>query len=256
MFTTKQNNPCNQNINGGADTAPNHMLKSQRSLKKSVLVLLSGDDTDTILANLAAYPPESLLNALFSGICHAAEQTRWNAVLAMGATVARLADQDMEAGRIVMRRFMWSLNDESGGIGWGAPEAMAECLARHEGLAHEYTHILVSFMREDGFYLELPALQRGLLWGLARMAEARPDLLRKWQAPRYLMPYLDSADPLVRGLAARCLGLLNASTAIPQITRLLDDTTPCSFYQHGQRTDFAVGDFAHQALSAFTPVHN
>jgi hypothetical protein len=96
----------------------------------------------------------------------------------MGVTVARLANQDMEAARIVMRRFMWSLNDESGGIGWGAPEAMAECLASHAGLAGEYTKILVSFMREDGFYLELPSLQRGLMWGIGRLAQVRPQLLR------------------------------------------------------------------------------
>jgi len=36
---------------------------------------------------------------------------------------------------------MWSLNDESGGIGWGAPEAMGAIMARHTGLADEYANI-------------------------------------------------------------------------------------------------------------------
>ena len=30
---------------------------------------------------------------------------------------------------------MWTLNDESGGIGWGSPEVMGEILAAHKGLA-------------------------------------------------------------------------------------------------------------------------
>ncbi|HCC55299.1 MAG TPA: hypothetical protein DEQ20_10330 [Desulfobulbaceae bacterium] len=184
------------------------MAVSQRGIKQKILALLSQAELEEVLAALAGYPPEKLLNSLFSGICSASEKTKWNAVYAMGATVARLADQDLEAARIVMRRFMWSLNDESGGIGWGTPEAMAECLACHGGLAQEYTKILVSFMREDGFYLELSALQRGLMWGISRLAQVNPELLLVWQAPRYLKPYLKSEDQVVRALAARVLAQL------------------------------------------------
>ncbi len=185
------------------------MAVSQRGIKKEILALLSQAELADVLTTLAGYPPEKLLNPLFSGICSVFEKTKWNAVYAMGATVARLAEQDMEAARIVMRRFMWSLNDESGGIGWGTPEAMAECLACHGGLAQEYTQILVSFMREDGFYLELPALQRGLMWGISRLAQVYPERLLAWQAPRYLKPYLKSEDPIVRALAARALARLS-----------------------------------------------
>lgn len=181
------------------------MTVSQRGIKKEILTLLSQAELADVLTTLADYPPEKLLNPLFSGICSAFEKTKANAVAAMGATVARLAERDMEAARVVMRRFMWSLNDESGGIGWGTPEAMAECLACQRGLAEEYTKILVSFMREDGFYLELPALQRGLMWGISRLAQVYPELLCTWQAPRYLKPYLKSTDLMVQTLAARAL---------------------------------------------------
>jgi len=70
----------------------------------------------------------------------------------------------MEAARIVMRRYIWSLNDESGGIGWGAPEAMAVGIYHHDGLCDEYLHMLISYMlpdgpleHQDGNFLELPA---------------------------------------------------------------------------------------------------
>ncbi len=229
-------------------------MAGQRNLKKTVLALLPGPDIERILSELAAHPPEALLNALFSGICHADPQTRWHAISAMGATVARLADQDMEAARVVMRRFMWSLNDESGGIGWGAPEAKAECLALHAGLAEEYTKILVSFMREDGFYLELPALQRGLMWGVARVAQVRPDLLRFWHAPGYLLPYLDSEDTMVRALAARALGQLRAIEAGEKIARCLGDRTEFPLYaDHSLRT-VTADQLVREALAALAPV--
>jgi len=231
------------------------MPVSQRGIKQEILTLLQQAELETVLTALAGYPPEKLLNPLFSAICSASEKTKWNAVSAMGATVARLADQDMEAARIVMRRFMWSLNDESGGIGWGTPEAMAECLACHEGLAQEYTKIVVSFMREDGFYLELPALQRGLMWGIGRLAQTRPELLRTWQATRYLLPYLDSDDPVVRALAARALGLLQIVDAAAKIKPCSDDTTEFPLYAEHRLTTVTIGQLAREALAALAPVH-
>jgi hypothetical protein len=230
------------------------MSVSQRGIKKEILALLAQAELEELLTTLAGYPPQKLLNPLFSGICSASEKTKWNAVSAMGATVARLADQDMEAGRIVMRRFMWSLNDESGGIGWGTPEAMAECLASHPSLAREYTKILVSFMREDGFYLELPALQRGLMWGLGRLAEVQPELLHAWQAPRHLTPYLDSEDPIVRALAARALGLLGVREAEAAIANLLPETFSFPLYTDGRLVNVTTGQLAGKALAALAPL--
>ena len=220
---------------------------SQRQLKKRIERLLVSSDIDAMLAELANHPPSLLLNGLFASICQADEQRKWRAVTAMGATVSRLADQEMEAARIVMRRFMWSLNDESGGIGWGVPEAMAECLASHQGLAEEYTHILVAFMREDGFYLELPALQRGLMWGIGRLAQARPTLLHKWQAGRYLLPYLDSDDLTVRTLAARALGILGVQQASPAIEQLLDSPGQISLYEDRRLSMVEIATLARQA---------
>jgi hypothetical protein len=225
-------------------------MPSQRSLKKSVLSLLAGSEPAEILSELARHPPQSLLNALFSGICHADQLTRWHAITAMGVTAARLADQDLEAARIVIRRFMWSLNDESGGIGWGAPEAMAECLASHPALAAEYTKILVSFMREDGFYLELPALQRGLMWGIARLAQVSPELLHSWQAPRYLLPYLESADPIVCSLAARALGLLRVVAAAEKIKNCPQATVAFPLYAKHRLTTVTSGQLILEALAA------
>jgi hypothetical protein len=225
------------------------MSVSQRGIKKEILALLEDGDIAAIQQGLVRYPPAKLLNSLFSAICSASAQIRWNGIMAMGATVARLADQEMEAARIVMRRFMWSLNDESGGIGWGAPEAMAECLARHQDLAQEYTKILVSFMREDGFYLELPSLQRGLMWGLARLAEVQPDLLRTWQAPRCLLPYLASEDAAVRGLAALALGRLQATEAAEQIAKLASDPAPFSLYRNSTLSNTPVAQLAQEALT-------
>ncbi len=121
-----------------------------RAIKQQVLNLLKRPDFSAVLAELAQMKEKEVINALFSGLCRSEEQIRWFAVSAMGAAVVRLANKDIEEARVVMRRMLWSLNDESGGIGWGAPEAMAEIMCLHEGLADEYIHMLISYMRPDG----------------------------------------------------------------------------------------------------------
>ena len=188
--------------------------------KRAVLNILVQDDLADILHQLAAMPAAAIINPLFSGICHANQVVHWHAITAMGAALARLADEDMEKARIVMRRFMWSLNDESGGIGWGAPESMAEAMRRHQRLAEEYCHILVAFMREEGFYLEHPPLQHGLLWGIGRLAETRHELLLQKGADLYLPPYLKEQDERVRGLAAYALASLASKRACQQLRNL------------------------------------
>lgn len=222
----------------------------ERALKQKILVLLQTGSLAEIHAGLRGYDEQQLLNSLFSGICRSEEVLRWHAVAAMGPVVGRLADREMEAARVVMRRFMWSLNDESGGIGWGAPEAMAEILACHQGLAEEYAHVLVSFMREDGFFLEYEPLQRGLMWGLARLAAARPDLLRAKGAVRYLLPYLESEDDTVRGLAARTLGLLGVGEAVEPLTVLADDQGLVRYWHDDGLVTERVCDLARKALAA------
>ena len=104
-----------------------------------------------------------------------------------------------------MRRLMWMLNDESGGIGWGAPEAMAEAMACHPRLAEEYVRILLSYIREDGNFLEYEPLRRGALWGIGRLARVYPEMLIELDAARYIRPYPEPDDPLSRSLSARAL---------------------------------------------------
>lgn len=213
-----------------------------------------------MLEALRRYPAKAVANALFSIICRDDLPRRWFAVSAMGAAVARLANEEMEEARVVMRRFLWSLNDESGGIGWGAPESMAEVMCLHAGLAEEYVHMLISYMREDGpelcqdgNYIEHPLLQRGLLWGIARLSCCRPDLLLARGGGNDVLPYLQSEDATVRGLAALATGNLRPVGAEPNLRKLVDDQTQIILYRDGQLQTSTVGALARAALNQVHP---
>lgn len=228
---------------------------STRKIKKQVLALLAEPDLDLIHKELRQLPAKSVVNALFSGICRSEELVRWHAISAMGTLVARLANKDMEEGRIIMRRMLWSLNDESGGIGWGAPESMAEIMSLHEGLAREYIHMLISYMREDGEeiwqdgnYLEHETLQQGLMWGAGRLALSCRQLVLEKGMEQDLPPYLDAADGTVRGLAARAIGLLGTAASLDRLQELRTDDFPVRLYDEGRLSTVTVGELAWQAL--------
>jgi HEAT repeat protein len=228
---------------------------STRKIKKQVLALLAGPDLDRIQAELARLPAKDVVNALFFGICRSEELVRWHAVSAMGTVVSRLATAEMEEGRLIMRRLLWSLNDESGGIGWGAPESMAEIMSLHAGLAREYVHMLISYMREDGEeicqdgnFLEHETLQQGLLWAAGRLALSRRQLVLEKGMEQDLPPYLDSADGTVRGLAARAIGLLGEAAPRQRLAALCNDDYPVRLYEDGLLRTVSVGELAGQAL--------
>ena len=230
---------------------------SGRKNKQKVMELLSGEDVEAIKAQLSSFEVKDVVHGLFSGICSSDEKIHWNAVACMGPAVARLAEHDLEEARIVIRRMLWSLNDESGGIGWGAPEAMAEIMVHHQALAEEYIHMLISYMREDGEelfqdgnYLEHEVLQRGLLWGVTRLAETKPDMLLQRGVVKDLIPYLCSTDDGVRSLAARGLGLLGADEAMEKLQPLQDDNSMVRLYIRGKVHSIRVCDLATEAIKS------
>ncbi len=109
-----------------------------RALKKTLGSLLAQPINGPQLERICALPLRKVINPLFSFFYSKEEHVRWHAITAMGAVTSRLAAYEMEQARVVMRRLMWNLNDESGGIGWGSPEAIGEIMARCAPLAHEY----------------------------------------------------------------------------------------------------------------------
>jgi hypothetical protein len=219
-----------------------------RDLKRKLLDLLRAEDVREGLEVIGSLPGRRAINPLFSFLCSTDPQVKWRAVKAIGEVVKKVAEEDMESARIIMRRMIWNLNDESGGIGWGLPEAMGEVMARHQGLADEYVMILESYIREDGNFLEHQPLQRGVLWGLGRLAQERPELLKNTRA--HLRPFLSSADAVLRGLAVWTMGSIGVSQGDPALTELESDETEVTLYLNGKDRSYRISELVRKALAA------
>lgn len=219
---------------------------STRQLKKQVLELLRHPEAETGIGRILDLPLRRVVNPLFSFLYSMDEPVKWRAVSAMGAVVSEMATEEIESARIIMRRFIWNLNDESGGIGWGSPEAMGESMARSRRLAEEYTCILISYVRPDMNLLEHEDLQKGVIWGLGRLAYRRPALAD--DAVRFLPPYLDSGDPQLRGLAVWAAGAFPLDFTRKRLAELTVDRGRVRIYRNNQLEKVCIGDLAAETL--------
>ena len=180
------------------------MKVSSRALKTVIREQLLATDFEAACTAVASHGARRVINILISFYCHPDPLVRWRAIEATGRVVSGHAETHMESARVIMRRFLWMLNDESGGIGWGVPEAMGETMARSESLCAEYHRVFLSYVQPACNFLEHPILQRGLLWGIGRLAQARKDLVIP-VLPE-ISPFLFSDDPYHRGFAAVIFG--------------------------------------------------
>ena len=150
-----------------------------RNFKKEVLEFLEQNDFEKNLQEIHKFEARKLVNALFSFLCSTNKTLKERTVTAMGEVVSKIAEDDIESARIIMRRLMLNLNDESGGIGWGAPEAMGEIMARSEKMAEEYHKILISYAPDGGNYLDFEDLQKDVIAGLKRLSQVHPNLVKE-----------------------------------------------------------------------------
>ena len=189
-------------------------------------------------------PPRYAVRALMGYVASHDKAVKWPAVSALGQCAARMADQSLEAGREVLRRIVWGLNEESGAVGLGLPEAMGEILARHAGLRSEFLNLLVNYLCPGHCYLEFPPLHQGVIWALGRVAQSDRQALIERGALELLPPHLDSPDPQTRGLALWALSTMgyNLNTKIKQALR--HDQERFNLYQNNCLSVYAIKDLA------------
>jgi hypothetical protein len=200
-----------------------------RKIRHQVTEILHHPDRQTALERLARIPDDQLKGHLFAHFYVPDVLIRFRSVTAMGDLGRRMAEKRMERARDLMRRILWNLNDESGGIGWGSAEAMGEILSRSPGLAAEFDSILFSYLDPRANFIDNPDLQQGILWGIGTYAAAAPDRFTADRAAS-IVPFLDDPDPVKRGYAVRALAGASGPALEKLPKHLSEDRAEIDFY--------------------------
>ena len=131
-----------------------------------------------------------------------------HAIKVSGLTARIIAGRDPEYVRNYLLRLFWLLNDESGGIGWRAPELIGEIL-HHCPQFSQFFPMLISLLdlEED----DAPRFQAGTLWAIGRVSQVAKDAMLP-ALPR-VQNYLlgdETTDLDVKEKALWCIEQLNS----------------------------------------------
>ncbi len=220
-----------------------------KGAKESLEAALGSDRWPESLEPLRARVSRALVGRAVGALCRQEPTARWRAVEAVGVLVSELARLDYEAARDAIRRLMWSLNEESGSIGWGAPEAVAEVMARDPRLAEEFLRIYLSNLGGGRLESMPPALREGFLWGAMRLWDVYPGEILRQGLGNQILPSLSSPSGATRGLAAALLGVLGARESASRLMELTQDGTRFEVLQGGEVVYRSVAEVAREALS-------
>jgi HEAT-like repeat len=195
---------------------------------------------------LLAVGSRRVLGRLLSLTYDADPGVAWGAVEAMGAAADRIADADPEFVRHHLRRLHWLMQEESGGVCWYAPQAMAEIVARRPELFSDWIPIVANLVRETAEE-DLPPFLAGMLWAVGRLGRVAAGETAG-VLPR-LVAALDHDDPQVRGTAVWCLGRLARHGEIASRPALADDAARCTIFLDGALRALTVGGLVRAFLT-------
>ena len=215
--------------------------QKHRHRKQVVRTLLAERDMEAIedwIVNERS-PLRPLSSLLFDN----EELIRWRAIEALGKAAAHEWRRDPERVRRQIRSFFWLMNDESGGICWNAPEAIAEILYNIPELIDEYGLQLPSFFVEEPF-------EYGSRWAVARLS--KKDNSSFVSAASDLATSLKEGDGAIRGMSLLALTAMGSAAARTEAASLTEDDHPVTIYNFdtGNFDMSTVGELARNYLNA------
>ncbi len=209
---------------------------SYRELKKRVNALLLKGDIKGLSALAEEHP--RAISVLISLSYDKESVLTWRAVEVIGPLVREVTDKSEGAGRIIVQRLLWSITEESGGIGWSAIEMLGEIVRHCPDSYDDLIPIIIGLFDEEIF-------REGVLYAMCRISERKPLPLDL--AAGLLNKALVDKDPKVRGRALLTLQCLERTmqVKVPEVVReLVNDNSKIKIYCGGELTVRTIRELA------------
>ncbi len=163
-----------------------------------------------------------VLRILLGLLYEAEDYVHWLAIDAIGRCGGRTAADNPEKTRDLIRRLLWTLNDESGGTPWGATGAIGAVIAARPDLFGGYLSMICPFHDDVNLYPEF-------IWSVGAVGRTRPELAGEYVP--FLLDALGHAAADIRGYAAWCLGVLRAVDAADALEACRGDAAEAAVYE-------------------------
>jgi hypothetical protein len=221
-------------------------------MKKIIKQYLEANDLDAIVS--LAKKNRKVLSLLVRSAYDKEALAGWRAIKAVGLVAQALVNTDYGFLRETVRKLLWSLSDESGGIGWSAPEILGEIVAVDPQRFSDIIPLIA-----EVYYIEEDVFRPGVVYALGRIAEISPGLVLPHGD--IIVKALSGTDPLARGYAIRAVKSLwniesqeNREVLKKLMKDLLSDNSEIYIYHKEGYSRIEVGEEASIFLSEFGKV--
>jgi hypothetical protein len=208
------------------------------SLRKKIEAALEKYDFDELFA--LAETEHGIFRILISLAYDKEVLLSWRAIEAVGKISGEIARTDPEPVRNLIGRLLWTIREESGGIGWSAPEMLGEIVRNSPDRFPDIAPIITSFHDEE-------MLRKGVLRAVARVAEVRPDLFKLNMD--FIGDFLNDEDALVRAYALQVAGLLQLKEHVSRAEELTKDNADVLIYEEGDFREDTVRHIAERTIT-------
>ncbi len=152
-----------------------------RQLKQDIRAYLSIQEFnfESLPSHIKEMPFEKWVSPLFACLLEA-DPMPLRASQMLAFAISKIFNEDKEKARIIVRRMIWQMNEESGNIGWGIPYAFAQTLIHSKPLAKEYHKILLSYILEldvDSNYCDYAPLRIYCFNAAEMLLDAYPEYI-------------------------------------------------------------------------------
>jgi len=155
-------------------------------------------------------------------------------------------DGEKEKVREYIRRLFWSLNDESGGIGWNAPQTIAQIIILIPELIDPYGSMMIDRTMEE------PLLFQNGLWAIGRLGRQIEPSVSFFKEP--VLSKFSNGDPQTLGMAAWAMGEVAFASALPMLKTLRERQEPVRIYINGSFYEKPLEQWASDAIAKINSV--
>jgi hypothetical protein len=211
--------------------------------KQNILKILESNDLESIVVHDIS--GRRILSQLIRIAYDKDSLTGWRAIKAVGLVAKERIKSDYEFLRETIRKLRWSLSDESGGIGWSAPELIGEIVCADPRRFADIVPLIA-----DVYTIEEDVFRPGVLYAFSRIAESAPDLIAPFAD--IINAALSDKNALVRFYALETIGKLKGkydiSIAMDVINNLKHDKSEVWVYHGNVFINVVVGDIANNIV--------
>ena len=214
------------------------MMSTQLALKQRLVNALEANDDEAV--RTLALQSRKVFSVLVRLAYDKTTLIGWRSIRATGHVATLYVKNNYTFLRDAIRKLLWSLSDESGGIGWSAPEILGEIVSADPVKMSDVIPLIA-----DIFSIDERVFRPGVLYALKRISETEPESVVPYV--RLAIRGLIEDDPIARIYALELLLALKGRISLEvhkevmgQIVNLIDDEAIARPYKNDRFEEMQV----------------